>query len=62
MASVVMDTNRNLVGNLERDGQWLEVQLRSYLCISDDFATIYCYETKPTPPSKELVSFFFGSA
>jgi hypothetical protein len=61
ITSVVIKTNRNLVGNLERDGEWLDVQLRSYLGISDDFVTVYCYETRPTPPSKELVSFFLAS-
>jgi hypothetical protein len=55
IASIVTKTNRSLVGNLERDGEWLEAQLRSYLSISDDFKTVYCYETKPTPPSNELV-------
>jgi hypothetical protein len=57
IASVVIRTNRKLVGNLEKDGEWLESQARSYLSISDDFDTIYCYETKPTPPSRSLVSF-----
>jgi len=59
IASVVIRTNRKLVGNLEKDGEWLESQARSYLSISDDFDTVYCYETKPTPPSRSLVSFVF---
>lgn len=59
VASIVTKTNLNLVGNLERDGEWLEAQMRTYLNISNDFDTIYCYETKPTPPSSELVGFFF---
>jgi hypothetical protein len=56
IASIVMATNPSLVKHLEQDSEVLQAQLRSYLGMSDDFATIYCYETKPMPPSTELVS------
>ena len=62
IASVVIKTNPNLVENLKRDSELLGDQSRSYLGISDDFATIYCYETKPIPPFREPVGFFCPSA
>jgi hypothetical protein len=62
IASIAIKTNRSLPRTLERDGEWLEVQMRSYLPISDDFKTVYCYETKPMGTSRELVCFYFASA
>lgn len=58
LVSLSVKTNSNLVqDDLKREFEWLEDQMRSYLPISDDFRMICCYETKPTPPLHEVVSF-----
>jgi hypothetical protein len=62
IASVVIRTNRNLVMNLDRDSEYLQSQLEFYRGIRDDFATVYCYETKPTPPLNNVVSFFTSTS
>ena len=59
VASLGIKTNWSFIQDLKQGCDLLEDQMRSYLPISDDFDTIYCYETRPTPPLSEVVSFLF---
>ena len=57
IASIFVQTNRTLLQNLQRDSEWLQLQLSQYLGISDEFVTIFAYETLPTaiPLGKSIV-------
>lgn len=49
VASLFRHTSKALLEHLERDSEWLEMQLEQYNAISSDIFTIFCYESYPTP-------------
>ena len=56
--SVVKDTDQALINHLKRDSEWLQLQWTQYANISDDFDTVFFFETLPTeihPLRNELV-------
>jgi hypothetical protein len=48
IASIFAKTNKSQLRHLQRDSEWLQLQLNQYLSISDEFVTIFAYETLPT--------------
>ena len=44
VASLFRHTSTALLGHLERDSEWLEMQLEQYKAISADIFTIFCFE------------------
>ena len=48
IASIFVQTNKMLLQHLQRDSEWLQLQLNQYLGISDEFVTRFAYETLPT--------------
>jgi len=57
IASIFVQTNKMLLQHLQRDSEWLQLQLNQYLGISDEFVTRFAYETLPTaiPLGKSIV-------
>jgi hypothetical protein len=57
IASIFVQTNKGLLQHLQRDSEWLQLQLIQYLGISDEFVTRFGYETLPTAiaPGKSIV-------
>jgi hypothetical protein len=57
IASIFVQTNKSLLQHLQRDSEWLQLQLNQYLGISDEFVTRFAYETLPTTiaPGKSIV-------
>jgi hypothetical protein len=51
VSSVYYYTNSSVLKNLERDSEWLEIQLEQYKAISNDFLTKFMYETLPISSS-----------
>ena len=49
VASVFVAADNHLIGNLERDSEWLQQQLGQYNPISSDFVTKFAYEEYKTP-------------
>lgn len=49
VASVFLHTSNALLNHLEKDSEWLEIQLEQYKSISADIFTIFCFESYPTP-------------
>ena len=49
LASIFANTNREILGNLAKNSEWLEYQQALFLPISNQFETVYFYETYPTP-------------
>ena len=49
LASVFANTNREILEHLAKNSEWLEYQQALFLPISNQFETIYFYETYPTP-------------
>jgi len=49
VATVFRNTSSALLEHLERDSEWLEIQLEQYKPISADIFTIFCFESYPTP-------------
>jgi hypothetical protein len=48
IASIFVKTNKSQLQHLQRDSEWLQLQLNQYLGISDEFVTRFAYETLPT--------------
>jgi len=48
VASVFRHTSNDLLEHLEKDSEWLEIQLEQYKPISAEIFTIFCFETYPT--------------
>lgn len=49
VASVVMQTNSEYLNKLEQNSEWLHDRQKNYQGISNDFDTIFFYETLQTP-------------
>ena len=49
IASIFMNTNKGMLEHLTRNSEWLEYQQAQFVPISNQFETIYFYETHPTP-------------
>ena len=49
LASIFTNTNEEILKHLEKNSEWLENQQTLFLPISNQFETIYFYETYPTP-------------
>ena len=49
LASIFVNTNKEILQRLERNSEWLEYQQALFLPISNQFEIIYFYETHPTP-------------
>jgi hypothetical protein len=49
VASIFRHTSTALLEHLERDSEWLEMQLEQYNSISSGIFTIFCFESYPTP-------------
>ena len=49
LASIFVNTNKEILEHLARNSEWLEYQQALFLPISNQFETIYFYETYPTP-------------
>jgi hypothetical protein len=49
VASLFRNTSTALLEHLERDSEWLELQLQQYNAISSEIFTIFCFESYPTP-------------
>ena len=49
LASIFTNTNNEILEHLEMNSEWLEHQQTLFLPISNQFDTIYFYETYPTP-------------
>ena len=49
LVSIFTNTNKEILGHLAKNSEWLEYQQALFLPISDQFETIYLYETYPTP-------------
>ncbi|KAF2495908.1 hypothetical protein BU16DRAFT_459726, partial [Lophium mytilinum] len=49
VTSVFRHTNTAILEHLERDSEWLEIQLEQYKTISSEVFTIFCFESYPTP-------------
>lgn len=48
VASAFQHTSSSLLEHLEKDSEWLEIQLEQYKPISAEIFTIFCFETYPT--------------
>jgi hypothetical protein len=44
----LLQMNKSLHQHLQRDSEWLQLQLIQYIGISDEFVTRFVYETLPT--------------
>jgi hypothetical protein len=57
VASLFRHTSTALLEHLERDSEWLEIQLEQYNAISSDIFTIFCFESSPTslPAGRSMV-------
>ena len=49
LASIFTNTNGQILEHLAKNSEWLEYQQRLFLPISNQFETVYFYETCPTP-------------
>jgi hypothetical protein len=49
VASIFQHTSTAILEHLEKDSEWLEVQLEQYKSISSEVFTIFCFESYPTP-------------
>jgi hypothetical protein len=49
VASIFQHASTALLEHLERDSEWLEMQLEQYNSISSEIFTIFCFESRPTP-------------
>ena len=49
LVSIFTNTNKEILEHLAKNSEWLEYQQALFLPISDQFKTIYLYETYPTP-------------
>ncbi|OAL46213.1 hypothetical protein IQ07DRAFT_603591 [Pyrenochaeta sp. DS3sAY3a] len=49
VVSIFQHTSTSLLTHLERDSEWLQIQLEQYNSISSDVFTIFCFESYPTP-------------
>lgn len=49
VASIFQHTSIAILEHLEKDSEWLEMQLEQYKSISLEFFTIFCFESYPTP-------------
>jgi hypothetical protein len=49
IASIFRHTSTAILQHLERDSEWLEMQLVQYNSISSEIRTIFCFESYPTP-------------
>ena len=49
LVSIFANTNKEILGHLAKNSEWLEYQQALFLPISNQFKTIYFYETYPTP-------------
>jgi hypothetical protein len=49
VASIFQHTSTAILEHLERDSEWLELQLEQYKSISSEVFTIFCFESYPTP-------------
>lgn len=49
VASLFQHTSTALLQHLERDSEWLRMQLKQYNSISSDIFTILYFESYPTP-------------
>ena len=49
IASIFAKTNKEILKHLAKNSEWLESQQALFLPISNQFETIYFYETYPTP-------------
>ena len=49
LASIFVNTNNEILEHLAKNSEWLEYQQVLFLPISNQFETIYFYETYPTP-------------
>jgi hypothetical protein len=49
VVSIFRQTNNGILQHLEKDSEWLEIQLDQYKPISSNIFTIFCFESYPTP-------------
>ena len=49
LASIFTNTNGQILEHLAKNSEWLEYQQTLFLPISNQFETVYFYETYPTP-------------
>ena len=49
LASIFTNTNGQILEHLAKNSKWLEYQQTLFLPISNQFETVYFYETYPTP-------------
>ena len=49
MASIFANINSKILKHLAKNSEWLEYQQKLFLPISNQFETVYFYETYPTP-------------
>ena len=49
IASMFVNTNKGILEHLAKNSEWLEYQQALFLPISNQFETVYFYETYPTP-------------
>ena len=63
IASIFAKTNKEILKHLAKNSEWLESQQALFLPISNQFETIYFYETYPTPlpGGGSLLVCFLGS-
>jgi hypothetical protein len=61
IASIAQHTKKEYLQHLERDSEWLMQQQMLYSPISDNFKTVYFYESYPTrlPGGKSIIVCFF---
>lgn len=60
--SIYRHTNTEMLKHLERDSEWLQMQLEQYNSISARYSTVFFYETCATPitagPSSMVSGFY----
>ena len=49
VASIFRHTSTAVLEHLEKNSEWLEIQLEQYKSISTEIFTIFCFESYPTP-------------
>lgn len=62
VASIYWHTNTKILKHLEKDSEWLQVQLKQYNSTSERYVTVFFYETYATPTKTGfslMVSIFY---
>jgi hypothetical protein len=49
VASIFRHTSTAILEHLEKNSEWLEIQLEQYKSISSEVFTLFCFESYPTP-------------